>query len=78
MCVQKQIAELGGGRRGLISGRKIVEGVIFVLNNNLLLLTTGLIFLTLSLITCSKLNKNGCMVIIRKQNCAEGYLILGP
>jgi hypothetical protein len=59
------VAELGGVKRGFIPGHIILEGVIFVVYN--LLLTTSLIFLTLLVIMCLRLNKYDCMLIIRKQ-----------
>jgi hypothetical protein len=58
--------EIGGGRRGFVPGRKIVEGVIFIVNKNLRL-TASLIFLTLLVIMCLKLYKYDCMLIIKKK-----------
>jgi hypothetical protein len=53
-----------GVKRGFIPGREIVEGGIFVVNNNPLL-TVGSIFLTSLLVMRSKLNKYDCTLIVR-------------
>jgi hypothetical protein len=53
--------ELEERTRGFIPGRKIVEGVIFVIINNYL------IFLTLLNLILLKVNKYGCTFIIRKK-----------
>jgi hypothetical protein len=65
-----------GVNRGVryIPKRKIVDGTIFVVYN--ILLTISLIFLTLLLLMCLKLNTYYCMLIIKKKNCREGHLIV--
>jgi hypothetical protein len=55
--------KLEGGRQGFIPGRNILEGVMFIVYNQLL--TTSLIFLTRLLIMCLKLNKYAALLLRR-------------